>query len=108
MDFDAYQELAGRTSPEGRAALERLTNGGLGLAGEAGEVVELIKKHRYHGHALDPDEITKELGDVLWYVAEICTATGVSMGEVAERNIAKLRARYPAGFSSSKSLERDE
>ena len=108
MNFDDYQSLAGRTSPAGRVALDRLTNGGLGLAGEAGEVVELVKKHRYHGHELDAAAMTKELGDVLWYVAELCTASGLSMGEVAGQNIEKLRRRYPAGFSAARSRSRPE
>lgn len=108
MRFDEYQELAGRTSPADRPALEKLTNGALGLGGEAGEVVELVKKHRYHGHELDPDLVAKELGDVLWYVAEICRATGLSMGDVAQRNVDKLRARYPEGFSENRSRDRAE
>ncbi len=108
MEFDRYQELAGRTSPSGRPAIERLTNGALGLTGEAGEVVELVKKHRYHGHPLDLEAMTKEIGDVLWYVAELCTAVGLSMGTVAQHNVDKLRARYPEGFSSEASLERPD
>jgi NTP pyrophosphatase (non-canonical NTP hydrolase) len=108
MRFDEYQDLAGRTSPADRPAIEKLTNGALGLGGEAGEVVELVKKHRYHGHALDADAVAKELGDVLWYVAEICSATGLSMEDVAQRNIDKLRARYPEGFSENRSRERSE
>ena len=108
MRFDEYQDLAGRTSPAERPAIEKLTNGALGLGGEAGEVVELVKKHRYHGHALDADAVAKELGDVLWYVAEICSATGLSMEDVAQRNIDKLRARYPEGFSENRSRERSE
>jgi NTP pyrophosphatase (non-canonical NTP hydrolase) len=108
MQFDEYQDLAGRTSPPDRPALEKLTNGALGLGGEAGEVVEIVKKHRYHGHALDADAVAKELGDVLWYVAEICTATGLSMGDVARKNVDKLRDRYPEGFSENRSRERSE
>lgn len=108
MDFDAYQALAGRTSVEGRSDIDRLTNGALGLGGEAGEVVELVKKHRYHGHALDADGVKKELGDVLWYIAEVCSAVGLSMGDVAQHNIDKLRARYPEGFSENRSRDREE
>lgn len=108
MRFDEYQELAGRTSPPDRLPIEKLTNGALGLGGEAGEVVELVKKHRYHGHALDADAVAKELGDVLWYVAEVCTAVGLSLDEVAQRNVAKLKARYPEGFSAERSRGRDD
>lgn len=107
MNFEEYQDLAGRTSRGDHSDLERLTNGALGVGGEAGEVVELVKKHRYHGHPLDKDDMTKELGDVLWYIAEICTAVGISMDEVAQRNIDKLRARYPEGFSEARSRVRE-
>ena len=108
MRFDEYQDLAGRTSPADRPPIEKLTNGALGLGGEAGEVVELVKKHRYHGHPLDNDAVAKELGDVLWYVAEVCTAVGLSLDDVAQRNIDKLRARYPEGFSADRSRGRPE
>lgn len=108
MNFDEYQSLAQRTSPADRPAIEKLTNGALGLGGEAGEVVELVKKHRYHGHELDRAELEKELGDVLWYVAELCAAADIRMGDVAEKNIAKLRARYPEGFSEQRSIDRPE
>jgi NTP pyrophosphatase (non-canonical NTP hydrolase) len=108
MNFDEYQALAQRTSPAERPAIDKLTNGALGLGGEAGEVVEVVKKHRYHAHPLDRDELAKELGDVLWYVAELCAAADLSMGEVATRNIDKLRARYPEGFDDARSRNREE
>lgn len=79
---------------------------GLGVAGEAGEVVELIKKHVGHGHELPPEQLKKELGDVLWYVAAIATLAGFSLDEVAQLNIAKLKARYPEGFSEAASKNR--
>jgi NTP pyrophosphatase (non-canonical NTP hydrolase) len=78
----------------------------LGLVGESGEVVDLIKKHVYHGHPLDSDKLLKELGDVLWYVAALATALDVELSEVAAKNIAKLTARYPEGFSSEASMNR--
>lgn len=108
MNFDEYQELAQRTSPADRPAIDKLTNGALGLGGEAGEVVELVKKHRYHGHVLDRPELEKELGDVLWYVAELCAAAELSMETVARKNIDKLRARYPEGFSATRSIDRED
>jgi len=108
MDFDAYQRLAARTAQPERGTLERVTNGALGLAGEAGEVVELVKKHRYHGHDLDTARMQKELGDVLWYIAELCTVAGLSLADVATANIDKLRARYPEGFSEDRSRDRNE
>ena len=85
-----------------------LLNGALGLTGEAGEVVDIIKKHIFHGHALYIDELVKELGDVLWYVALISEAIGKSLDTIMEVNIEKLKNRYPEGFSESASINRTE
>jgi len=73
--------------------------GALGLCGEAGEVVDLIKKHKFQGASLDRDKIIKELGDVRWYMEVLCHAMNTTMAEVEERNVAKLNLRYPSGFS---------
>lgn len=97
-----YQLAASRT------AGGTLAGYGLGLAGETGEVVDQIKKHLDHGHDLDLDHLADELGDVLWYIAAICDATGLHMGRVMERNIWKLERRYPDGFSEERSKNRDE
>jgi NTP pyrophosphatase (non-canonical NTP hydrolase) len=96
MDFDTYQEEAIRTAS---GLGDRLSVFALGLCGEAGEVAELIKKNRGHGHDLDKAKITKELGDVLWYVATLADALGISLDVIAQTNVNKLRARYPNGFS---------
>lgn len=85
-----------------------LANAALGLAGEAGEVADHIKKHLYHGHALLPDALVLELGDVLFYVQLLCNAIGVSMDDVITRNEAKLKERYPNGFSSEASINRKD
>ena len=71
----------------------------LGLAGETGEVVEIIKKHVFHGKALDKEKLIDELGDVRWYLEYLCVQMGVEMAEVEERNRKKLEARYPNGFN---------
>lgn len=85
-----------------------LLNGALGLTGEAGEVSDMIKKYIFHGHDLTPEDIIKELGDVCWYLALMCTAIGVSLEYVMEQNIEKLKRRYPEGFSESASINRTE
>lgn len=72
---------------------------GLGVAGEAGEVADLLKKYLGHGEKLDLVELTKELGDVLWYVTAIGLSVGVRLDDVMLANIAKLRARHPNGFT---------
>jgi NTP pyrophosphatase (non-canonical NTP hydrolase) len=71
----------------------------LGLAGEAGEVCDLLKKVHGHGKPYDADKLKKELGDVLWYLANLASAHGFSLSDVAQTNVDKLRARYPEGFT---------
>ncbi len=78
----------------------------IGLAGEAGEVCELVKKGVFHQHGIDREKMVKELGDVLWYVAAMCTKLDMDMGVIMEVNIRKLEARYPNGYSSSDSQRR--
>lgn len=98
MKLSVYQQEAARThNPENTLEMN-LSNFALGLAGEVGEVVEPIKKHLYHGRALDKSQLQKEIGDVLWYVAGLATVLDLSMDEIAEANISKLKARYPDGF----------
>lgn len=108
IQFDAYQEEAKRTCPEQLDISDRLSIGALGLAGETGEVVELIKKALHHGHPLDTAKVAKELGDCFWYLATIATAIGYNLSEVAQINVDKLRARYPDGFSKEASRNRKE
>lgn len=102
MRLSAYQYGAGRTLPRDEAGdiNVRHTLGimGLGLAGESGEVIEHLKKHLGHGRALNLDLVSKELGDVLWYLAAIATLTGIDLDVVARENLEKLQARYPNGF----------
>jgi len=111
MQFNDYQTQAARTlidSPDAEYTPHEimLVWNALGLAGEAGEVADTIKKAVFHRHALDADKLVKELGDVLWYLAALASKLGVGLDEVAERNIAKLRERYPEGYSSAASVAR--
>lgn len=100
MTFDEYQRAA-RNTAQYPGAGENLYYPTLGLAGEAGEVAEKVKKlMRDHNGQLTPDRrdaLKKELGDVLWYVAALCSELGLGMGEVAELNIEKLRDRKDRG-----------
>ncbi len=105
MTLDEYQQLAARTIGI-RTAADQLSNMALGLAGEAGETADMLKKHLFHGKPLDTDEVIKELGDVMWYVAGMATAIGASLDEIAQRNVDKLRKRYPDGFSAEASARR--
>jgi NTP pyrophosphatase (non-canonical NTP hydrolase) len=78
----------------------------VGIAGEAGEVVDNIKKAIFHQHGLDRQKLKEELGDLLWYMAGLCTQLGLSLDEVMVSNIEKLRKRYPGGFSVEDSKNR--
>jgi NTP pyrophosphatase (non-canonical NTP hydrolase) len=104
--FSAYQEQAQRTARTDMSFRDRLAVAALGLVGEAAEVSEKVKKHLGHGHELDTLAMLEELGDVLWYIAELTSLLGSEMGVVAGMNVAKLRARYPDGFSEEASRER--
>lgn len=108
MDLDDYQDLAQRTAHEGFDIDQRLLIACCGLAGEAGEVCDIIKKGVGHGHDIDPARVADELGDVLWYLAEIAAVLDVSLSSVATANIEKLRRRYPDGFSAERSRNRGD
>ncbi len=96
--FEAWELAVARTRDPDLGNDERKLNAALGLAGEAGEVAELIKKARFHGVPYRTDTLRKELGDVLWYLTEMASAHGLTLAEVAQANADKLRARYPNGF----------
>ena len=106
--FGEYQRQAMRTANKTLDRDEMLLNAVMGMCGEAGEAIDLLKKHRAQGAALDIDRLVKEVGDCLWYIAEFAEASGVSLAEIAQRNIAKLKARYPEGFSEERSNNRAE
>ena len=105
-ELDDYQEKAKRTSNQQVEALYKLANFGMGLAGESGEVCDYLKKVVFHGHDLDQDKLADELGDVLWYLANLADAIDLPLSEIARRNVEKLQKRYPEGFDSQRSRER--
>ncbi len=108
MTVNEYQKLAMTTLNKDLDEKDMLINSVMGLCGESGEAVDLVKKHLFHGHELDREALIKELGDVAWYLAEASAALGISLDEILERNIEKLRKRYPEGFSSEKSINRED
>lgn len=108
MTLNEYQDLAQRTSNRALDMKGHLLNGVLGMAGEAGECADLVKKCYFQDARPIDDDLIDELGDVLWYVAETAAARGVTLEEVAQRNVEKLRKRYPEGcFSADRSLHRE-
>lgn len=108
MTGNEYQKMAMTTLNPALKKQDVLINGVMGLCGESGEVIDLVKKHLHQGHALDREKVLRELGDVCWYIAEIATALDAELDDVLEMNIQKLRSRYPQGFDAQKSICRKE
>ena len=115
MKLNEYQELSKRTMPkmvEGKHDFyyddRAKSNYGLGITGEAGEVADYLKKVIFHQHDLDEVKLKQELGDVLHYVAGLCTMYGFRLEEVATLNVVKLQERYPDGFRAEDSIKRKD
>jgi len=107
MEFNRYQELARRTQREDLAPRDRLEHALWGLGSELGEVMGLFQK-THQGHVLDENEVFKELGDVMWFMSELCDYLNVSLDYIAQLNISKLLGRYPDGFTPERSIHRKE
>lgn len=97
-----YREEVLRTAGHQR----NMGMGALGLAGEAGEVADEIKKYVFHNKPVDRDSMLKELGDVRWYLEYLAHCFGFSMEEIEQANVAKLRSRYPDGFTKHTETKR--
>lgn len=108
MKINEYQQLALRTLNPNLGRQEMLLNSVMGLCGESGEAIDLVKKHRMHGHPFDRDKFAKELGDIAWYLAEAAAAIDMNLEDVLQMNIDKLKARYPEGFDTERSIKREE
>lgn len=110
--FTFYQRAAAKTAKEHHSFDDprhaRIAVASMGLAGESGELIDQLKKWVAHGHELNLSNVEKELGDILWYVAEIATVLDLKLAEIAEKNHDKLTARYPEGFSKERSRNRAE
>ena len=107
MNMNEYQELAARTINPTLYPEQQAYHALHGMVGEIGELHSLYQKS-YQGHVIDKTHLKKELGDLLWFVAEYATAMGWPLEEVAQLNIDKLKARFPEGFEVNKSLHRKE
>jgi len=107
MRANDYQKAALRTAST-LEPKDLVLNGALGLAGESGEVADHIKKHLFQGHALDKENLAKELGDICWYIAIMAEGLGYDLETIMQINIDKLKKRYPNGFEAKRSLHREE
>lgn len=108
MTGNEYQKLASRTMGTGWSGEDYEYHALHGMVGEIGELHSIYQKI-YQGHTEpDNEHYKKELGDLLWFVAEYCTARGFELDEIMQMNIDKLKARYPHGFEIERSLHRAE
>lgn len=98
MNFNEYQLACRRTANPNLTVKESLINWALGLAGESGEYIELVKKEFFHKRPYTLEEAKKELGDVLYYLAQCAHSNGLTLDDIAQANVEKLKARYPNGF----------
>lgn len=105
MNFKEYQDNAIKTAKAGDFKFN-LVHAAMGLAGEAGEFTDCIKKYAIYGQSLDSRNAAEELGDVLWFVALACDTLGINMEFIADQNIAKLQKRYPEKYTDLNALQR--
>jgi len=106
LTINEYQNLAMRTLNPALDKKDVLINSVMGLCGESGEAIDIVKKWLAQGHDLDKGKLSKELGDIAWYLAEAATALEMPLEEILAANIEKLKKRFPEGFSAEASLVR--
>jgi len=108
MKSKEYFKHVKRTeSPHFNPINMRLLHGAIGVATEAGELVDIVKKVTFYKRKLAVPDIIEEVGDILWYLALVCDEAGVTFEEIMERNVAKLQKRYPERFSTKAERNRD-
>ena len=107
MDLNHYTAEALRTADADATPEHDLLHAIMGLVTESAELLDVLKKRHAYGKPLDLVNLREEAGDVLWYLPLLCRALGVSMNDVAALNIEKLRARYPAKFTTAAALNRN-
>ena len=107
MTGNEFQKAALRTA--GAKDPESLVlNGVMGLGGEAGECLDLVKKRLFQGHPMDKEHLAKELGDCAWYLAVAAAGIDYDLDTIFQMNKEKLEARYPNGFEAERSLHRED
>lgn len=107
LTVNEYQKLAMKTLNPQLSQKDVLINGVMGLCGESGEAIDIVKKWLAQGHELDREMLAKELGDIAWYLAETAYALDLTLEDIFRGNIEKLSKRYPEGFDSERSVLRN-
>lgn len=108
MNFKEYKEECMRTATFDGTATEKVCMLCMGIAGEAGEVIDYLKKVRFHGHNFDANILSNEVGDLMWYITVLLNYFHIDIEDVFAANIKKLKKRYPEGFSFKDSIERKD
>ena len=103
MNVNDYQRQAMATLNPELSRRDVLINSVMGLCGESGEAIDIVKKWMAQGHDLDKAHLAKELGDIAWYLAEAATALDLSLEDILQANLDKLKKRYPEGFDPARS-----
>lgn len=107
MKANEYQKLAARTINKDLFPQDLQSHALHGMVGEIGEIHSIYQKV-YQGHPANDEHVKKEIGDLLWFIAEYCTAQEWNLEDIMQMNIDKLKARFPEGFEAEKSLHRKE
>jgi len=111
MNYKNYQEESKRTCPNLndnlREGLSDELHMVMGISTEAGELLDAYKKHFAYGKELDVVNVGEEIADIMWYISNLCRIKGINLEEMLQRNIDKLKARYPDKFSQEKALNRN-
>lgn len=108
MEINEHQKLAMSTLNPELSKRDVLINSVMGLCGESGEAIDIVKKWMAHGYELDKEHLAKELGDIAWYLAEAATALDIPLKDILQANIDKLKKRYPEGFDTKRSQLRPQ
>jgi len=116
MDTKKYKEMVLKTESNDLNAMSsrlkdkralRLLHGSCGIATEAGELLDAMKKHIFYGKEVDTVNVVEEVGDLMWYIAIILDELGVEFEDVMDKNINKLKARYGNKFSEDSANSRN-
>lgn len=103
-----YAAEVERTVLKGASLKDRLSLFSMGLMGEGGELVNYFKHVLIFGRKTKREVVVEGLGDTLWYVVALANSFGIPLSEIMEYNVKKLRTNYPEGFSTERSLNREE
>lgn len=107
MNLQEYQSKSSRTMNKKLSLEQSISNMLMGIQGESGEVADILKKHLYQGHELNEDHLAEEIGDTMFYIVNLCNLLGLDLSKILETNYNKLLNRYPEGFDTFKSINRE-